>query len=82
MLKDIEIAQNAQMKKIKDIAADLGVSEEELEPYGHYKAKITVKILCKNIIALFTANSNSYTNFICPALKSAALPAEGIFLTI
>ena len=41
MLKDIEIAQNAQMKKIKDIAAELGVSEEELEPYGHYKAKIT-----------------------------------------
>ena len=41
MLKDIEIAQNAQMKKIKDIAADLGLSEEELEPYGHYKAKIT-----------------------------------------
>ena len=41
MLTDIEIAQNAQMKKIKDIAADLSVSEEELEPYGHYKAKIT-----------------------------------------
>ena len=41
MLSDIEIAQNAQMKKIKDIAADLGVSEDELEPYGHYKAKIT-----------------------------------------
>lgn len=41
MLTDIEIAQNAQMKKIKDIAADLGVSEDELEPYGHYKAKIT-----------------------------------------
>ena len=41
MLSDIEIAQNAQMKKIKDIAADLGVTEDELEPYGHYKAKIT-----------------------------------------
>ena len=41
MLTDIEIAQKAQMKKIKDIAADLGVSEDELEPYGHYKAKIT-----------------------------------------
>lgn len=41
MLTDIEIAQNAQMKKIKDIAADLGISEDELEPYGHYKAKIT-----------------------------------------
>ena len=41
MLTDIEIAQNAQMRKIKDIAADLGVTEDELEPYGHYKAKIT-----------------------------------------
>ena len=41
MLTDIEIAQQAQMRKIKDIAADLGVTEDELEPYGHYKAKIT-----------------------------------------
>ena len=41
MLTDIEIAQNAKMKKIKDIAADLGITEDELEPYGHYKAKIT-----------------------------------------
>ncbi|MCM1054080.1 MAG: formate--tetrahydrofolate ligase [Bacteroides sp.] len=41
MLTDIEIAQRAQMKKIKDIAADLGIDEDELEPYGHYKAKIT-----------------------------------------
>lgn len=41
MLTDIEIAQNAKMKKIKDIAADLGTTEDELEPYGHYKAKIT-----------------------------------------
>lgn len=41
MLTDIEIAQKAQMKKIKDIAVDLGITEDELEPYGHYKAKIT-----------------------------------------
>lgn len=41
MLTDIEIAQQAKMKKVKDIAADLGVAEDELEPYGHYKAKIT-----------------------------------------
>lgn len=41
MLTDIEIAQKAHLKKIKDIAADLDISEEELEPYGHYKAKIT-----------------------------------------
>ena len=41
MLTDIEIAQNAKMKKVKDVAADLGITEDELEPYGHYKAKIT-----------------------------------------
>ena len=41
MLTDIEIAQQAQMRKIKDIAADLGITEDELEPYGYYKAKIT-----------------------------------------
>lgn len=41
MLTDIEIAQSAKMLKIKDIAADLGVKEDELVPYGHYKAKIS-----------------------------------------
>ncbi len=41
MLTDIEIAQSAKMLKIKDIAADLGVNEDELVPYGHYKAKIS-----------------------------------------
>lgn len=41
MLTDIEIAQKAELKKIKEIAADLGVTDDELEPYGHYKAKIT-----------------------------------------
>ena len=41
MLSDIEIAQNAKMLKIKDIAKKLGIDEEELIPYGHYKAKIS-----------------------------------------
>lgn len=41
MLSDIEIAQNAEMKKITEIAASIGISEDEIEPYGHYKAKIS-----------------------------------------
>lgn len=41
MLTDIEIAQQAKMLKIKDIADKLGVTDDELEPYGHYKAKIS-----------------------------------------
>lgn len=41
MLSDIEIARNAKMKKISEIAGNLGISEEYTEPYGHYKAKLS-----------------------------------------
>lgn len=41
MLTDIEIAQQAELRLIKDVAADLGIKEEELEPYGRYKAKLS-----------------------------------------
>lgn len=41
MLTDIEIAQNAKMKDINEIAASLGISSDEIDPYGHYKAKIS-----------------------------------------
>lgn len=44
MLTDIEIAQQAKMMKIGQIAQKLGISEEELEPYGHYKAKLSQKL--------------------------------------
>lgn len=45
MLTDIEIAQQAKMKKITEIAESIGISEDELEPYGHYKAKISDSVL-------------------------------------
>lgn len=41
MLSDIEIASQAKMKKINEIAASVGIKGEELEPYGHYKAKLS-----------------------------------------
>ena len=41
MLTDIEIAQQATMRPIADIAGELGLKTEEYEPYGHYKAKVT-----------------------------------------
>ena len=44
MLTDIEIAQQAKMLKVGEIAAKLGISEEEIEPYGHYKAKLSQKL--------------------------------------
>ncbi len=45
MLTDIEIAQNAKMKNINEIAASLGISSDEIEPYGHYKAKISDSVM-------------------------------------
>lgn len=47
MLSDIEIAQNAQMKDITEIASQLGISASELEPYGHYKAKISDSVMSR-----------------------------------
>ncbi|MEE1393834.1 MAG: formate--tetrahydrofolate ligase [Negativibacillus sp.] len=41
MLTDIEIAQQCKMKPITEIAAQLGIQPQELEPYGHYKAKVS-----------------------------------------
>lgn len=40
MLSDIEIARNARPRPIADIAASLGYSPEDIEPYGKFKAKV------------------------------------------
>ncbi len=43
MPSDIEIAQQATMRPISDVAREkLGIAEEHLEPYGWYKAKISL----------------------------------------
>ena len=41
MLSDIEIAQQAKMKKIKDVAAGVGLGEDDIELYGNYMAKFS-----------------------------------------
>ena len=47
MLTDIEIAAQAKMKRITDVAAAMGIRPEELEPYGHYKAKLSDDLLTR-----------------------------------
>ena len=42
MASDIEIAQKATMKRITEVASHLGIADDHLEPYGHYKAKISL----------------------------------------
>ena len=42
MPTDIEIAQNARLERIGHIAARAGIPDDALEPYGHYKAKVSL----------------------------------------
>ena len=42
-LSDIEIAQAAKMQRITQVAEKLGIPEDQLVPYGHYKAKVSLE---------------------------------------
>ncbi|MBP6430929.1 MAG: formate--tetrahydrofolate ligase [Ferruginibacter sp.] len=60
MLQDIEIAQAAPILHIKEIAASIGVNNDDLEYYGKYKAKLPLKLIDekkiqKNKLVLVTA---------------------------
>ncbi|MCK5518488.1 MAG: formate--tetrahydrofolate ligase [Alphaproteobacteria bacterium] len=46
MPSDIDIAQKAKMQRISEMAAEkLGIAEEHLEPYGHYKTKVSLNYI-------------------------------------
>ena len=46
MLSDIEIAQRAEPRRIVEVAREkLGIGEEHLDPYGHYKAKLSLDFI-------------------------------------
>ena len=47
MLTDVQIAQQAKMQPIKEVAAKLGLVEDDLELYGKYKAKISLETMQK-----------------------------------
>ena len=49
-MEDIEIARKVKLEEITKVAKDLGIKEENIEPYGKYKAKISLKEMqeCKN----------------------------------
>jgi formate--tetrahydrofolate ligase len=47
MMTDIEIAQKAKLMHIRDVAASIGIEEDDLEFYGKYKAKISDELIEK-----------------------------------
>ena len=46
-MEDVEIARNTKLKNIYEIAKILEIPEEDVEPYGKYKAKISLKLMEK-----------------------------------
>lgn len=58
MLTDIQIAESCKMKDVREIAAKLGLSEDNLELYGRYKAKINLKEVspCSKLILVTAIN--------------------------
>jgi len=46
-MSDIEIAQQASLKPIEEIAQKLGIPSSALEPYGHFKAKVSLEYLAQ-----------------------------------
>ena len=47
MKTDVQIAQEAKMKDITEIAANLNIDDEDLIQYGHYKAKVDLRVFDK-----------------------------------
>ena len=45
MKTDVQIAQEAKMLPISEIAGSLGIKEDELDLYGKYKAKVSLDVL-------------------------------------
>ena len=45
MKSDIEIAQSAKVEHINDIAAKVGLTPDDLEPFGKYVAKVPLDVL-------------------------------------
>ena len=48
MKTDIQIAQEATLQPIKEVAATIGIEEEDLELYGKYKAKISDELIARS----------------------------------
>ena len=51
MKTDIEIARSVNMRRITDVAEDLGIPEEKVAQYGHYMAKVPLSLIDEEKIA-------------------------------
>ena len=76
---DLEIAQAARLRPIRDVAAEVGLTEDDLDYYGKYKAKVHLDVLqrfknrpnAKYIdVTAITPTPVSYTHLTLPTIYS------------
>ena len=72
MLTDIEIAKSVKLRPINEVAAELGIHEDQVENYGRYIAKITTAELTET--SLRTITSSSLPLSVLPRLVMARPP--------
>lgn len=77
MPSDIEIAQHAKMKKISEIASSLGLPEDVVELYGHYKAKVDVEAYHKLLDQQATKSTTPNSHLILVTAISPTPAGEG-----
>ena len=75
MLNDIEIARNSTMRNITEIAAELGLNEDDYELYGKYKAKISdIKLPRRGKLILVTAMTPTKQGVFCQGKDNSDMP--------
>ena len=75
MKSSLEIAQEAQLRPIEEVAARMGLLPEEIEPYGRYKAKISLDVLDR-------LDSAPDGKLVCVTAMTPTPPGEGKTTTL
>ena len=75
MKSSLEIAQEAQLRPIEEVAARMGLRPEEIEPYGRYKAKISLEVLGR-------LDSAPDGKLVCVTAMTPTPPGEGKTTTL
>src|SRR5438105_5469276 len=82
---NIEIAQRASMRPIVQLAGErLGIPEERLEPYGHYKAKVALDYVARS--EEHTSELQSRVDLVCRLLlekkKKQKNTEKNVYMTV
>ena len=68
MKTDIQIARECQLAPIGEIASQLGIDPEKIEPYGRYMAKVPISLIDEKRVKLFRNERRCGWRRLCPGV--------------